>query len=94
MYKIRLLLLLLALGGVGFVWGQPTGSSSDHGATFSPRRPQPRAARPARIQTVKHGALPEPALPDSSTNPVPAPVAARPEDTLLRRRKLRVRFRG
>ena len=94
MYKIRLLLPLLVLGCFGTVWGQPLTGSSGQGATFSARRPASRAARPARVQTLKHGPEPEPALPDSSTNPVPAALADRPQDTLLRRRKLRVRFRG
>jgi len=94
MYKIRLLLPLLVLSGVLPAWGQLNGNGTEHNATFSARRLQSRAARPAHVQTVKHGPEQEPALPDSSANPIPIALADRPQDTLLRRRKLRVRLRG
>ncbi len=90
MYKIRRLLLLLLLFGADAATGQ-TGVGR---ATFSARRPVSRPMIPSNLKTVKRGTTPEPALPDSSTNPIPATIADRPQDTLLRRRKLRVRFRG
>jgi len=94
MYKTLFAWLLLVVWPETVpVRAQEIGTLPDREATLSTRRHAPRATAPASIKTVKHGPDPEPALPDSRTNPVPAALADRPTDTLLRRKKLRVRFR-
>lgn len=76
------------------VLAQTNGAATHQEAVFSVRRPVHRATAPASVRMVKHGPTPEPALPDSSTNPVPTALADRPQDTMFRRRKLRLRMRG
>lgn len=85
MYKICGV-LLIALLRSGCAFGQPILK-----ARPSSGRP---ATVPAHVRAINRHTGGEPALPDSSTNPVPAAVADRPGDGLLRRRRLRLTMRN